>query len=194
MRHKLRGSVDTFLPVFNKDWYFVRSSRFEYLGQLCNSLFKDLRWAYIDFGDDDHDRNFEGKRNTEVLFAHADKAVIRRYHEETVIGLAGEKTKNLEDVNVIQLGSSLYDLKRLTVVRRYFSCPAKSVKLITFADRRPISSQVSLRPATVETTTSPLLSKPIILSKPISKLHPRGNSSRLLQKGRRCLRTPCQPS
>lgn len=29
-------------------------------------------------------------------------------------------------------------------------------------DRRPISSQVSLRPATLETTTSPLLSKPMI--------------------------------
>lgn len=65
--HKLGRSVYALLPVFNEDWYLVRTRRFENFRQLRNGLLENLGWTDIDFSDDNHDWHFHGKCNAEML-------------------------------------------------------------------------------------------------------------------------------
>jgi hypothetical protein len=65
--HELRSRVDALFPVLDEDWYLPCAGRLEDLGQLSDGLLKNLWWANVDFGDDDHDGYIEGKCNAEML-------------------------------------------------------------------------------------------------------------------------------
>lgn len=87
-RHELSRSVDALLLIADEDGYFPRARRFENFGELRYGLFQNLRRTDVDFGYADHDWHVQRESNAEVLFAHADKTVIRRNHQQTVVGLA----------------------------------------------------------------------------------------------------------
>jgi hypothetical protein len=56
---KTDSSVDAILPILDKDRDLASTRRFQDLGQLCNSLLKDLRWTDVNLGDDNHDRDVQ---------------------------------------------------------------------------------------------------------------------------------------
>lgn len=91
---ELCSSVDALLSVLNENWDFPRALGFQYLGKLRYCLLQNLGRADIDFSDDDHDGYVESQGNTEMLFRHADEAVIGSNHEKAIVGLAGEETKD----------------------------------------------------------------------------------------------------
>jgi len=53
----------------------------------------------------------------------------------------------------------------------YLSCPAKSEKDMTFAERLPISSQDNFRPGISDATSRPIVSNPMI-SMPTEDVRP----------------------
>jgi len=53
--------------VFDEDGNLASAGRFEDLGELRNSLLKDLRWADIDFRYHNHDRHIERQSDTQML-------------------------------------------------------------------------------------------------------------------------------
>jgi len=54
------GCVDALLAVLDEDWNLPRSWRLENLGELGDGLLQNLRWANVDFGDDNHDWDVQG--------------------------------------------------------------------------------------------------------------------------------------
>ena len=87
---ELGSCVNTFLARLDESWDLAGSRTLHNLGDLCQSLLQDVRWADVNLGDDNHDRYIESQGDTQMLLAHADKAVVRCDHEEAVIGATRE--------------------------------------------------------------------------------------------------------
>ena len=79
--NELSSCVDTLFPILDEDWDFACAWGFEDSRDLLNSLFEDLRWADVDFGDDYHDWDIQGQCDTKMLFTHSDETVVRCYHQ-----------------------------------------------------------------------------------------------------------------
>ncbi|KFY19021.1 hypothetical protein V491_04625 [Pseudogymnoascus sp. VKM F-3775] len=84
-RYELGGSVDAAFAVGDEDGDLVRTGRLENPPQLRDCLLEDVRWAYVDLGDDDHHWHVEREGDTEVLFAHANEPVVRSDHQQAVV-------------------------------------------------------------------------------------------------------------
>jgi hypothetical protein len=103
--------VDAVLPVLDEGRYFPCTGRFKDFRQLSDGLFENLGRTYVDFGNDNHDRHIECKCNTQMLsglisnrpqhdvdpihsLAHAYKTVVCSDHQQTVVGLRRQQTKD----------------------------------------------------------------------------------------------------
>jgi hypothetical protein len=56
---KTDSSVDAIFSILDEDRDLVSTWGFQDLGQLCNSLLKNLRWTDVNLGDDNHDRDVQ---------------------------------------------------------------------------------------------------------------------------------------
>lgn len=92
------------------------------------------------------------------LLAHTNKSIIRCYHQQTVVRLARQQAKH----RGAQVPLVSCEIRKANDFGLWMSELICTWRLIKLTDRRPISSHVSFRPGTFETTTSLLLSKPII--------------------------------
>ena len=64
---ELCRSLDGVGAVFDKNGDFAGAGGFENAGQLGDGLLQDVRWANVDFGDDDHHWHVKCERDAEVL-------------------------------------------------------------------------------------------------------------------------------
>ena len=79
--HELCGSIDALFTVLDEYGNFSRSWRFEDSRYLLDSLLQDLWWTDVDFGYDNHDGNIQRQCDAQVLFTHANEAIISCYHK-----------------------------------------------------------------------------------------------------------------
>lgn len=94
LTHKLARRAHTLLSILDEDGYLFGSRGFQDLGELGDGLFEDLGRADVDFGNDDHDRDVEGKGDAEVFFGHADEAIVGSNHQEGVVGFGAKETED----------------------------------------------------------------------------------------------------
>ena len=64
---ELSCGFNSILAVFDKDWDFASTGRFQYSGYLSDGLLQDVWRTNINFGNDDHDWHIQGQGNTEML-------------------------------------------------------------------------------------------------------------------------------
>lgn len=109
-RDKLSSSLNALLSIFDEDRYFSCARGFQDFGQLSNGLLQDLRRAYVNFGNDNHDWDIECEGYTQMLpvfvsgcttmasdfnlLAHANKAIIGSNHQQAVVGLTRQQTED----------------------------------------------------------------------------------------------------
>lgn len=109
---ELGGSFDSLVTILDEDRDFSGARRLEYASKLRNCLLEDLRWANVNLGYHDHDRNIECECDTQMLpdldishwhvvsgipyglLAHTNQAVIRSHHEQAIVGAAAQKTEH----------------------------------------------------------------------------------------------------
>src|SRR4051812_42333330 len=94
LAHKLSSRVDALFVVLDEDGYLPRPRALQDPRYLRDGLLQNLRRANVDFRDDHHDWHVQGKCNAQVLFAHADEAVVGRNHKQAIIWAARQKPKH----------------------------------------------------------------------------------------------------
>ena len=67
LAHKLRCSIDGLFAILDEHRNFSCPWRLQYFGELSDGILQDLGRAYIDFGDNNHDRHVKSQSNAQVL-------------------------------------------------------------------------------------------------------------------------------
>ena len=106
------SGIDALFAVLDEDRNLPGPRALEDSNQLLDGLLEDMRWADVDLGDDNHDRDIKRQGNPKVLSetsisgrdhvaghglslpAHAYQAVVRRDHQQTVVWAAAQQAEH----------------------------------------------------------------------------------------------------